>query len=157
MAIAGSESVEVATEELFSKFSTEGLKSVPFIDKIMGSIADGYVNALLLTRISYITEKYCVKTLAENNKSLNPSVTFVINTTKDITADIVNNLREALIKLTSRKFKDFTRFAARPVMYVWETASEGAQATGSSIKSLLKVGQGIYLNRVSAFFSRMRF
>lgn len=157
MAIAGSEGVEIATEELFSKFSTEGIKSVPFIDKILGSIADGYVNALLLTRISYVTENYCQLTLVQNNKALNPNAAFIVTTTKNITQDIVNDLRSALLQLTSKKFKDFTRFAARPVIYVWETAQHGAQNTGSSIKNMLWLSGGSYLNKVTSVFSKLHF
>ncbi|MBN2246787.1 MAG: hypothetical protein JW755_13195, partial [Candidatus Aminicenantes bacterium] len=45
MAIGGSEGVEYATEEIISKFASQGLKSIPFIDKILSSLADGLVNA----------------------------------------------------------------------------------------------------------------
>lgn len=157
MAIAGSEGVEVATEELFTKFSTEGLRSIPFIDKILGSIADGYVNALLLTRISYVTENYCIMTYSGHNKALNPKTSFIVDTTKNITQDIVSDLRGALVKLTSSKLKDFSKFAARPVVYVWQTAQSGVQMTGSSLKNLLLFGRSSYINKVSAIFSRMRF
>ena len=37
VAIGGSEGVEYATEEIFSKFATQSLKSIPFIDKILSS------------------------------------------------------------------------------------------------------------------------
>ncbi|MCB0281507.1 MAG: DUF697 domain-containing protein [Calditrichaeota bacterium] len=157
MAIAGSEGVEIATEELFSKFSTEGLKSVPFIDKILGSIADGYVNALLLTRISFVTENYCQLTLVQNNKVLNPNATFIVTTTKNITQDIVSDLRNALLQLTSKKFKDFTRFAARPVIYVWDIAQNSVQNTGSSLKNILWLSGGSYLNKVTSVFSKIRY
>ena len=155
MAIAGSEGVEIATEELFSKFSTEGIKSVPFIDKILGSLADGYVNALLLTRISYIAENYCVKTHIESQKSLNPSARFVVDITRETTSDIISDLKKALSKLASNKFKDFTRFAARPVLYVWQTASTGIQTTSDSLKNVVMYG-GTILSKLSGFLIRSR-
>jgi hypothetical protein len=155
MAIAGSEGIEVATEELFSKLSTEGLKSIPFIDKILGSIADGYVNALMLTRISYITENYCLKAYAVSEKDYNPSAKFVIQMTKDMTFDIVSDLRNALSSITSNRFKDFTRFAARPVRYVWDSALYGVNLTSSNVKFMIQFGSGI-LNRFTGLFSKYR-
>ena len=58
IAIGGSEGVEYAADEIFSKLSTESMKSIPFASKILSSLADGYVNAALLTRVSLITENY---------------------------------------------------------------------------------------------------
>jgi len=40
IAIGGSEGVEYATEEILTKLTSGGVKSIPFADKVFGSIAD---------------------------------------------------------------------------------------------------------------------
>ncbi len=77
-AIGGSEGVEYATRELFSKLATESIKSVLFADRIFGSLADGFVNAALLTRISLITENYCKLVTIESDKDLHPTSEFIL-------------------------------------------------------------------------------
>ncbi len=120
VAIGGSEAVEYATEEVFSRFTTEGVRSIPFIERIMGSLADGYINALLLTRVSYITENYCTLTYIESEKKLNPSPRRVFSVTSDLTKDIISSLRRTLRNLARERVKDTVRFTVRPVKFVWE-------------------------------------
>ena len=118
MAIGGSEGVEYATDEIFSKFATDSLKSIPFIDKILTSIADGFVNAALLTRISYITENYCKLTYIESEKDIYPSVQFIFNSAKSITSHIIDKLKETLIKMTVDRSANFALIAVNPIGYV---------------------------------------
>lgn len=96
LAIAGSEGVEYATDELFSKFGSDLLKSIPFIDKIMGSAADGFVNAMLVARISFITENYCKLLYLENDKSLLPSLAVVLATVNLIKKDVAARIKSKL-------------------------------------------------------------
>lgn len=132
VAIGGSEAVEYATGEVFSRFTTEGVRSIPFIDRIMGSLADGYINALLLTRVSYITENYCTLTYIESEKKLNPSPRRVFSVTSDLTKDIISSLKRTLRHLARERVKDTVRFTVRPVKFVWEKTlgkSEGERIT----------------------------
>jgi len=99
MAIGGSEGIEYATQEIFSKFATEGMKSIPFIDKILASIADGFVNAALLTRISYITENYCKLTYIKSERDIYPSPQFVFGSAKNITAHMIEKIYAAIGKM----------------------------------------------------------
>ncbi|MCD4818448.1 MAG: hypothetical protein K8S23_07130 [Candidatus Cloacimonetes bacterium] len=118
MAIGGSEGVEYATKEIFSKFATESLKSIPFIDKILASIADGLVNATLLTRISYITEKYCKLTYIESEKDLFPNPEFVIASAKHITSDIIDRIYSTIKELALEKSLNFALIAVNPIGFV---------------------------------------
>ncbi|MBC8384334.1 MAG: hypothetical protein H8E57_02310 [Candidatus Cloacimonetes bacterium] len=118
MAIGGSEGVEYATEEVFSKFATEGLKSIPFIDKILASLADGLVNAALLTRISYITENYCKLTYIASEKAIYPSPKFVINSAKNITADMIDKIYKIIGKMAIDRSVNFALVAVNPIGYV---------------------------------------
>ena len=64
--IAGTEGVEYASNEIFSKLGTHTIKSIPFLSGIITSLIDGFVNAALLTRIGMTAENYC-KTLYVKN------------------------------------------------------------------------------------------
>jgi hypothetical protein len=88
IAIGGSETIEYATEEIIHSLTSDTIKSIPFIDKIMGSLTDGFVNALMLTRISYIAENYCSKLYIEKDNELLPSYKMVLETTKMLTRDV---------------------------------------------------------------------
>lgn len=120
IAIAGSEGIEYVTDEIITKLASDGVKSIPFIDKILGSIADGFLNALLLNRISYITENYCKLTYIESNNDLYPSPAKVFNATKHITADMTIKLISVIKKISLDKTIDFALVALNPVGYVWE-------------------------------------
>jgi hypothetical protein len=111
MAIGGSEAAEYATQEVFSRFATDGMKAIPFFNKVSASLIDGYVNAVMLTRVSYITENYCRKIVIASDKELSPSPEFIFSSAKNITKDI----REKIFGAFKRKAKEkFTR-AVTPV------------------------------------------
>jgi len=118
MAIGGSEGVEYATEEVFSKFATTGMKSIPFLDKIMSSIADGLVNAMLLTRISYITENYCKLTYIQSDKDLIPNAAFVVSSARSIMSNILERLMKTLKKIALQKTYNAAMIAVNPLGYV---------------------------------------
>ncbi len=91
--IGGSESVEYLTEELFSKLASDGLKGIPFLGRITSSIADGFVNAALLTRVSMIAENYCSVTLISGKVDLYPRFKTVYSTTKHIVSGLLGDAK----------------------------------------------------------------
>jgi len=131
MAIGGSEGVEYATQEFFSKFATDSFKSVPFADKIFGSIADGFVNAALLTRISLVTENYCTMVYVKSERDVFPSPEFIVRTTKFITSDIFEKMTIELLRMSKEKTVDYVMLAINPVAHVL-TATYGKVAEGTS-------------------------
>lgn len=116
--IGGSEGIEYATDEVFSKLATESMKSIPFLDKIFTSLADGFVNAVLLTRISLITENYCTKLLIENEKELYPKPSFVVETAKDLTKDALISAKNNMLNLAKQKSELLFKKTFNPVMLV---------------------------------------
>ena len=84
IAIGGSEGVEIAANEIYSKLANEGIRKIPFLNMITGSLCDGFVNAALLTRVALITENYCSKIYISRDRDLYPSPTFIVKTTKHI-------------------------------------------------------------------------
>lgn len=115
IAIGGSEGVEYATQEIFSKLSTEGMKSIPFASKVLGSLADGYVNAALLTRVSIITENYCKYIYIESDRDLYPSSQTVISTTKFIITNIIEKINERILKTPIEKMENIIKKNINPV------------------------------------------
>jgi uncharacterized membrane protein YcjF (UPF0283 family) len=101
IAIGGSETIEYAADEIIHSLSSDTIKSIPFIDKIMGSLADGFVNALLLARVSFIAENYCSKLYIQRDNELLPSYKMVFETTKMLTGDV----RDKIIWSFARKAK----------------------------------------------------
>jgi len=138
MAIGGSEGVEYVTEEIFSKFAVDSIKSIPFIDKIFSSIADGFVNAALLTRISFITENYCKLTYLKSEKEIYPSAHFIFNSAKNITAHTIDKLKESLIKMTVDSSLNFALIAVNPIGYVLGKSIDKSDNIDPSQKERLK-------------------
>ena len=87
MAIGGSGLVEFAVEEFMSKMVGDFLKSVPFVNKIFTSLADGYVNAAIFTWVSLITENYCKKIYISSDRDLYPSSSFFYKTFRNIVSE----------------------------------------------------------------------
>lgn len=122
IAIGGSEGVEYATQEILSKLSSGGMKSIPFADKIFGSIADGFVNATLLTRIALITENYCTTLYIKSDRDLIPSPALVIETAKRITGDILGLIGKSVKhvgKSSWTRTKDMTDFVVNPMRNIY--------------------------------------
>ncbi len=167
MAIGGSEGVEYATHEFFSKFATDSFKSVPFADKIFGSLADGFVNASLLTRISLITENYCTMLTIESERDLYPSAEFIIKTTKFITGDIFEKMTVELYRMSKEKTVDYVMMAVNPVAHVFNVAlgavSEGTSKLASypveMVKDVAAVANKPFvygIDRVASLFKRKK-
>jgi hypothetical protein len=115
MAIGGSEGVEYATEEIFSKLTSGGIKSIPFASKILGSIADGFINAVLLNRISIITENYCKFLFISSDRDLYPSITSVVSSTRIITADIIERIFNEIKTVAKEKTGKVVLMTVNPV------------------------------------------
>lgn len=118
MAVGGSEGVEYAVDELFSKVTAGGVKSIPFASKILGSVADGFVNAALLTRISIITENYCRLVYIQSEKELYPSYRSVVSATKIITSDIIERIFNELKGLAKDTGSRYVLMTVNPVGYL---------------------------------------
>ena len=122
IAIGGSEIVEYPIEEIYSKLASEGMKEIPFVDKILGSIADGFVNATLLTRISLITENYCKLTFIESDKDLYPGTKSIVESTKNITSDLKSKFIKAILRFGKEKGIGKGLKLLNPLGYIMEKA-----------------------------------
>ncbi len=149
MAIGGSEGAEYVSDEIVSKFASDVLKGIPFIDKILSSLADGLVNAILLTRISYITENYCTLTYISKSTDLSPSTGFVINSARNITSDILEKISKSMRKIAVDKTLDFAQIAINPVGYVWGKAIENNENLDEAEKERRKENAKIIGNPIA--------
>jgi len=122
MAIGGSEGVEYATEEILSKLTSGGVKSIPFASKILGSIADGFVNAVLLNRISIITENICKFLFIASDSDLYPSVKSVVSSTRIITADLIDKIFSEIKAIAKEKTSRVVLMTVNPVGYLLGSA-----------------------------------
>jgi hypothetical protein len=118
VAIGGSEGIAYASDEVFSKFATDTMKGIPFLNKVLSSLADGFVNAALLTRVSIITENYCKTLYIKSEKDILPSVSFIITTTKDLIADLVGKINTTLMSMVKEKTENILGKAINPVAVV---------------------------------------
>ncbi len=101
--IAGSEGVEYFITELFSKYATDGMKKLPGANIMLSSLADGMVNAALLTRISIITERYCTMLYIKKENELFPAVHVIADTTRNILSDVLQRIYRDLIVMSGKK------------------------------------------------------
>lgn len=115
VAIGGSEGVEYATDEILAKIFSGGIKSIPFASRILGSLADGIVNAALLTRVALITENYCTMLFVESERSLYPSYKTVISTTKILTGDLIDRIAVEVRRLTKDNAEQMVLMTVNPV------------------------------------------
>ncbi|MFO7895720.1 MAG: hypothetical protein R6U84_02160 [Candidatus Cloacimonadales bacterium] len=155
MAIGGSEGVEYATDEIVSKFASDAIKGIPFIDKILASLADGLVNSILLTRISYITENYCRLTYISSRSDLSPSANFVVKSAQNITSDIMEKIYKSLRRIAMDKTLNFAQIAINPVGYVWGRAIENKDSLDAEQKIRRKEQAKIIGNPIAYGFSKL--
>ncbi len=145
IAIGGSEGVEFAVEELISKMGSDTLKSIPFFDKVMASIASGFTNAVLLSRISLITENYCRMTYIESTRDLSPDPRQILDSTKAIVAEPIRHIKQQLNDIARQKAIDFSRYALNPTRTVIEKALDKFTAQSDaeeaqSVKRSIAIG-----------------
>jgi hypothetical protein len=124
--IAGTEGVEYASNEIFSKLGTHTLKNVPFLSGIITSLIDGFVNAALITRIGITAENYCKLLYAENDRKLVPHAKIVVDTARELTKDSMSSIKENILKLTDGKTAEKVK---NPINFVFSKAS-GAWTNG---------------------------
>ncbi|MCH8127657.1 hypothetical protein IIC38_17135 [candidate division KSB1 bacterium] len=138
LAIGGSEAIEYAIDETVSKLASDSVRSIPFVDKILGSMADGFVNACLLTRVSMIAENYCKYVYIKSNKDLYPSPSVILTSTRDITSDIYSRVKTVLkdlSKSTSEEILSFASYTINPARFVLNKALLPiAEKTNTSFK-----------------------
>lgn len=151
--VGGSEAAEYATEEVFSKFASDSLKSIPFLDKILTSMADGLINAAMMTRVALITENYCTKTYVKTYREIYPSPQFITQTAKSITSNIISNIGILLKRMAGEKTVDVLLKVGNPVGYIFEQAIDAAFPTElekeeSGFKKGLKTGMKFLGNPV---------
>ncbi len=106
IAVGGSEAVEYAVDELISKSATEGVRKIPFLNLILSSFADGFVNATLLTRISFIVENYCTLTYIASDGDLLPGPKVLKEVVINLTEDPKEALKEKLVHRFRLKKQD---------------------------------------------------
>lgn len=105
IAIGGSEGVEFVMEELIEKLGSSTVKAVPFLGKVMGSITDGYVNAMLLARVAFITENYCKLTYIKSSRDLFPRTKALSDTTGALLKPLLDMIGREIRKLVTKKPK----------------------------------------------------
>jgi hypothetical protein len=159
MAVGGSEGIEYATDEIVSKVFTGGMKGIPFASKILGSIADGFVNAALLTRISIITENYCKLLFIESRKALYPSYRTVLSTTKIITSDLIERTLKEIRRIARDKTGNVVLATVNPVGYIMsktiDKVAEGSDKLTPQKKELLREISGIAHNPFGFAFGKI--
>ena len=101
--IGGSEGIEYVVDEVFSKMFSGAMKGVPFASRILGSLADGYVNAALVTRIALISQNYCEMVFIESERALYPAHKTVVSTTKILVSDFLERISEELRSMARSK------------------------------------------------------
>lgn len=111
MAIGGSGLIEFAVEEFMSKMAGDFLKSVPFVNKIFSSLADGYVNAAIFTWISLVTENYCKKIYIASDRDLYPSSAFFYETFRNIVSEAMGLVKKRIFsgKINADDLKETKR------------------------------------------------
>lgn len=72
----------------------EGGRGLPFVGTIIGSFSNGFINAVLTTRLALIAEAYCTKLEIRSERDLVPPVRTVI----EIARHITNDMKGLLIK-----------------------------------------------------------
>lgn len=122
MAIGGSEGVETATDEILGKLVSSGIKSVPFAARLFGSVADGFVNAALMTRIAMVTESYCTRLFAESDRAFYPTMHAVVSATRTVTADLVDRLTAELRRMAKEQGGNAVKAAVSPVRALFTRA-----------------------------------
>ncbi|MBN2105370.1 DUF697 domain-containing protein [bacterium] len=122
MLIGGSEGVEYAVDEIFSKMFSGGMKGIPFASKILGSLADGFVNAALVTRIALITQNYCEMIFIESDRALYPAHKTIISTTRILISDLLDRVSDEIRSMTRDKAASVVMATVNPVGYVMSKA-----------------------------------
>lgn len=159
MLIGGSEGVEYAADEIISKLFTGSIKNLPFASKIFGSIADGFVNAALMTRIALITENACKRIFIESNTALYPSYASVFSATRILTSDILNRLAGELKSVSTDKTRKVLLATVNPVGYLLGRTmakyAEESDAISGDTRLFMQEASAIAYNPFSFVFKKV--
>jgi hypothetical protein len=153
--IGGSEGIEYVTDEFISKFAIGGINNIPFISKVTGSLADGFINAMLLARVSIITENYCKKIHIESDKELYPSIDLVLKTTKLITQDIFDKVKFTMQNMSKEKIEQLLSKVSNPVNYVLKESFGKAKNSKDYIYKGFENSKNIF-SSINIFSSKKR-
>ena len=118
--MGGSETTEYAVDEVASKLTGDALKSIPFVDTIITSLSDGLVNAVLITRISFITENYCIKLVIKDDRELSPTPKTILSTASAITSDLIARIKTTLSRISKEKTYEGAKYLVNPTKIVFE-------------------------------------
>ena len=127
--VAGTEGVEYASNEIFSKLTPNLIKKVPFLGGIITSVIDGFVNAALLTRIGLVAENYCKTLYIEKEKDLVPTTQVVVITAKKLTSKSLESVSERLKELANTNIEKIKN----PLLEVFSKAKEFGETTSRKI------------------------
>lgn len=133
MLIGGSEGVEYAADEIFSKMFSGGIKGIPFASKILGSLADGFVNAALVTRIALITQNYCEMIFIESDRALYPAYKTITATTRFLVSDLLDRVGEEVRALAKDKASKVVLATVNPVGYVMSKSLDRMAGTSEKL------------------------
>ncbi len=95
IAMGGSDVAEQGAEsaiESISQLSGKSLEAIPFAGAAAKSVADGYFNAILISRIGLITENYCSMTYLSKPSEIYPSYSKVLAETRAIVSNPISSL-----------------------------------------------------------------
>lgn len=159
MIVGGSEGIEHITEELFSKLTAGGIKSIPFASRVLGSLADGFVNAALLNRVAIITESYCTRLYLASEKDLYPSYKAVVSSTMMITSDLAERLIREVKSVVKEHRGDMLLMTVNPVGCLLGAAmtrmAEGSRRISPHQAELLRESAGIVRNPPGYVFRKV--
>ncbi len=142
--IGGSEGIEYTTDEFVSKIALGGINNVPFLSKVTGSLADGFVNAALLTRVSIITENYCKKVYIKSDKELYPSIDLILKTTKLITEDFFDKVKFTLQNMSKESVDQLISKVSNPVNHVIKESFEKVKNSKEFINKGFESGKNLF-------------
>jgi len=101
VAIGGSQIIEMSIGDIVAKFVKDMGGDIPLFGKVVASASDGFINAVLLARVSLITENYCKAIHIKSRRDLYPPHTFIISVARDLPTSIMTYLGNKLSKSES--------------------------------------------------------
>lgn len=124
VAIGGSEIIESGIEDVVSKLGKELGGGIPIFGKVVGSVSEGFLNAVLLTRVSLITENYCKMVYIKSRKELHPRTKFILSTARDLSIGVTEDILAYLRTKSGKKESAFSDPTFGKVLDVGDTARQ---------------------------------
>ncbi|RMD47974.1 MAG: DUF697 domain-containing protein [Ignavibacteria bacterium] len=152
MAVSGSDSAVYATDELLTSIGGNTLKAIPFVDKILSSLADGFVSAMLVTRISYIVENYCTMLQIKSDHDLNPGMKVLRHTSLALISPQISKIKDSLLSIKGKKLETDSKYLMNPLAYIMEKKNN--LLNGEQLKNTATNMTGNIKNKFSEIFRR---